>query len=987
MKLSRFQRGGFALVLTLSIVVLLTVLALAYLFTSSLEQSTARAAANRVRAELAAQAAVSMAMTTLTESFRSSPDSATGWTTVNGNVGTVLYYRDAPAGGAATPPPLHVQPLFSGATRQLATEKDSSLADVLTDANSFNFNHPRFAGDTQGWIGSPPGSTGTPPPHRGQWIDMLDAQSKVAARYAFWVEDESFKANVNFMGATPRGNDSLGNDPNQIPLQGWLKNVVQSGSADAVATDILNYRNGFRDSRFFEFPAINHVQNQSNLSEQARYTGTIYSSALNMSRRGAKRVNINKLVTTTNDPSTIRTELDAIIGTIRHELPNFGQRFYRLNGDFNSITGANSPPQDRQTIYLNKLAANIRDYIDTDSQPTVVNNDAGYSINIGAAPAHAFVAQGGGTSGANEVIAIGKERVPFLQEYLLRVKQLVFSTRLGPSAQYKIEIDHYLEFWNMSNRDIAVSDLGPNPFLRIANQFGWEATQAGGAAGTDIPEGAPRDFSVPLASFRDENGNELVFRAGVPTVLTTDAEPLPAVFNATATRIFRPAPGTISDQFRVYQGTTTRKSGSNLRLSSKMRPTATGSDAETELLLGNDLGVLESFAAPFIPNISVNVDDDTTTPTGQNSQKFDTSKWHFRGSSLQGNSGLVSPGQKGDPRTNWEQLALSSTITNDRTRYLQVLASSNTPDSASLTALNTEFVNPTLWVDPAMNVTDATHAPAVIANVPMTSIGELGHIFDPARSLGTSGDVRYSRGGGRTLKVGQPDRFDSADNPGGLWDGNSDSASRDWTAWRLTDVFSTTDDLQLPARININGIARDDGAAFRAALHGYAFHPTPQSGPHIASQQLSDSAIDALVTQAKDRLKNTGTFATTAGPFAERGEISELPIFNSGSQLAGASANTSTIYDRGREELFRRVAELITTRGNVFTVYAVGQSLIPKDPNQPKVVTSTSRLRIVFRIDPVWNSPPAPDPVPPSDIAARMAKPDRYAVQVLYAGE
>ena len=59
-----------------------------------------------------------------------------------------------------------------------------------------------------------------------------------------------------------------------------------------------------------------------------------------------------------------------------------------------------------------------------------------------------------------------------------------------------------------------------------------------------------------------------------------------------------------------------------------------------------------------------------------------------------------------------------------------------------------------------------------------------------------------------------------------------------------------------------------------------------------------------------------------------------MPIFNTGTDLS-PSVNTATTYDRGREELFRRLVELTTTRGNIFTVYSVGQSLIPQPGTTP----------------------------------------------------
>ena len=81
------------------------------------------------------------------------------------------------------------------------------------------------------------------------------------------------------------------------------------------------------------------------------------------------------------------------------------------------------------------------------------------TVRIGSPPTNAIITSGGGTAGPNEVIAIGKERVPLLAQNALRVRQIAFSPRTGPFADYTISIDHYLEFWNTTNRDIALSNL------------------------------------------------------------------------------------------------------------------------------------------------------------------------------------------------------------------------------------------------------------------------------------------------------------------------------------------------------------------------------------------------------------------------------------------------------------------------------------------------------------------------------------------------
>ncbi|MBA3350973.1 MAG: hypothetical protein H0U23_00860 [Blastocatellia bacterium] len=745
---------------------------------------------------------------------------------------------------------------------------------------------------------------------------------------------------------------------------------------DPYAADVFDTRGKFPSSLFYSYRQINNSGDDasgydfSTFADSAKFETSIFSGVTNLSRSGSKRVNLNKIVTLTTAPTTIRTELDEIIATITHHVPNFAQRFYRTGADKNTLDVPDTATPSHRTIYLNKIAANIRDYIDTDSQPTIVNSDL--SVNIGSAPLNSL--PGGGASGPNEVIAIGKEAVPFIQEYMLRVKQTEFSNRLGTSATYKLEIDHYVELWNMSNKDITLIDLGPNPFFRIANQFAWDS-----GGGTDIPESSTRDFSIPLSVFVNSSEDLLSFPAGSVTVLTTDPVPLPTTFpGVDVARVFRPPASTPADSLRIYSGTTKKKSGSNLRINSIPRPinSSTAADLETEVILGNDNGVLESFGAPAVYYITANVDDGTNN---SDSVRSDITQYYFRASSLKGNALAGTPSQAGDPRCNSEQISVVTTTTNDdQTAYkLEAWNSPGQVANTTFTKLNSNYVNLSLWNDYAVSVTDASHAPALIANAAVTSVGQLGNVFEPVRSIGVSGIINYSRGGGRTFKIGQPDD---------LWDGASSSPSREWTAWRLMDLFTTTDSVQLDGQININGINRDGGAAFKAMLYGYNFALPPNSDPTIASQSLTDTQIDSLVSQIQARVQNQTPFVATVGPFAERGELSEMPLFNTGADLTGT--DMASVYDRGREEIFRRLAELITTRGNIFTVYAVGQSLIPPAAGSTAsaIVSSTSQLKVTFRIDPVWNGGPPSDPFDPTS-ASRFVTPNNYAVKILYSGE
>ncbi len=955
------RNQGFALVITLITITLLTIMAVAFLASSSSDQATSRAVANKAKADLAATTAVNCAIARLIDNLTNYPDSATGWERVSSGTqeyyqGTILYYHQeapqtlnvvppgSPPGTSPSPTPipsLYVLPLISGAVARPTPTPDASpdglgnqraresalrsALPILDDANAFNLNHQRFTDDQQGWIGASPtpspaptpsaSPSPTPPPFRGKWVDQTNSDGLVSSRYAYWMEDESFKANVNLMGNTPRGSTTLGDSPTQIPIQGLLPNILPTASPApdyaTVGNDIMAERSNFPGLRFFELKALNQVPDPSydfpKLFDQAKFTTTLSSGSLNLSRSGSKPANLNKIVVTSTDPIEVRKQVDEIIQSITYHLPNFAERFYRKNavppGDpfvvLNAWDVVTAPPNG--TIYLNKLAASIRDYIDTDSQPTIINNDPGYPIRIGTTPAFALGAIGGGTTGANEVIAIGKERVPFFSEYMLRVKQVTFDRRgpypPDPPANYKIEIDHYCEFWNMSNRDIAVSDLGPNPFFRVANQFGWNATGTIGT-GTNIPEGAPRDFSIPLSTFKNSVGTLLSFPAGSATILTTDTSTLPSEFtNVDQTRVFRPDPP-LTDPFRVYSGTTTLTNSNNwMRLKSNIRTTS--GDYETEILLGNDLGILDSTSqGAFITDISVDVDSTTDS-------KLDTAKWHFRGSRPNGNVFATTPSTTGDPRTNNEQLSYRTITDSDRTRYKAgTVDSVNRPGETTLTLLNANFVDTTKWTDPSdKSLGNASRAPAVVANAELKSIGELGAVFDSIRRIGVSNDILFSRGGGRTLRIGQPELYDATTNPDGLWDGNASSNSREWTAWRLADIFTVTDNVQLEGRINVNGVSRDGGAALKAALFGYNFQSTPESDPSLAGGVLSDTVVQTLVDQVKARLTNGSTtypqFSKTAGPLLERGEISELPLFSPGTGLV--TSPPAFVYDRGRE--------------------------------------------------------------------------------------
>ncbi len=1120
------RAGGFSLVVTLIIVSMLAVVAIGFLASMSNERATADAYGNKTRAEQAAQAGADSAIAILRQAFKDFPDSATVWEThsVNkdgapvvdsdhpvalANEGTTLYVRAMPDGSSPTDPlpdptadnsPGHtvsatdasdarsvfVLPLISGARYQqknqfsawtnpankpkLDPTTNKSFADQYVDLNV-----RRAKDDSQGWLGSPlrppPANAKPLPPRtvRVPWVNVTQADAAagtiapVVARYAFWVEDESFRANVNYAGTGDaplsstrvRQDNSSGSWDVKLPLNakvvdlfGPLRALFDASVAAPLAQSLSEARKVYPDGFFSEGLGYTHAAGLSVAQADAlRFLTTTTSGGLNLSRHGTQRVNLNQLIYPKPDASGTATTYSAqeqivdIVKTIQFHAPNFGQRFYR-NVPNAKAAGAVDPavlndmfvPDDNRShrlMYLYKIATNIKDYIDKDSVPTFVDgvkDDATgkYTGSVHTGPymsnttPPAIIYPNPGAGDGNLIWAQGKDSGPYMDECAVRFSGGI--TTNGSPNKYSLRTDYYVEVWNPTNKDVSALYL-PGLKVHIANQTPWQA------ANTTTPityTDLPVDGNIPTPS-GDPRARDLdmlvpegaVFKAGKATVLTTDphfntppdTSPMPlnfATMEGLKNFVYCQVAGTIA-----YSGT--MPSGKT-RIVFKGRQTGGfTSDYDTEVTLYCTNGLVDCAPGPM-PIYSGSSSTPIFIGNGSSTSNPDHTGYKAYGGSLRANGGVTNstpePTVTGDPRSNNEQLTnnpkYQSGTTINQGRYYNfganpyVDANPNNPIYPGTLGLpNSDFTQPdngggtfTPWPDyykfpaGAQPVMNASNALMNVANAEITSIGQLGDVYDPARAIGT--DLSKARGGGRTLKIGQPDD---------LWDGNYRSASRSWAAWRLADFFGVNDAMVQPGLININGVARDNGAALRAALTGFKYQENLPSDTLVHSEKLPlvaetstlvppTQGLDTLVYQIKKRLApdpgsiTTGTVGTPGGgdstkpdyapyntgqgPFWERGEFSELPAFgrtnvaasNPAASYTGADlvsgAVTNQTFDRGREEVFRRLAEMITTRGNVFTVYAIGQTISPKVPTngQTLAVTSTQRLKVTFRLIP-----------------------------------
>ncbi len=185
--------------------------------------------------------------------------------------------------------------------------------------------------------------------------------------------------------------------------------------------------------------AINYANSSyTNLPDTIGFISTLSSSGLNVSRTGARRVNLNDLVnpnTSPGDTNAIRTELNNIIGVITNQAPNFGQRFYRV-----PTSATNSSWRERPACH-DVSEQNRREYqglFGFDSVPTQVTT--GGAIYADGAPQEPL----GSGRGSNPFWAIGKENVPRLQEVIIHVPQLRAMAGQGAGAcSWDIRIAYY----------------------------------------------------------------------------------------------------------------------------------------------------------------------------------------------------------------------------------------------------------------------------------------------------------------------------------------------------------------------------------------------------------------------------------------------------------------------------------------------------------------------------------------------------------------
>lgn len=242
-RLSRRKQGA-ALVLTLIVVSMLTILVMAYFVTMSVEMRAAHAYSDSQRAKMLAQGAVAHGISLLRENI---PDPAP----ISDSAGTARALN-----WAVNPGRLAVFDARGGVEfTDLHTGRAEVDPDQTNDpdVHSVDLNEP-LPGKQYPAIAMALDESGLPdpaadiPPMRIEWIPMLQnpaeeasAENPITGRYAFWMDDESARINFNVALGKPARSDS---DPQFFWEQydlGLMTPLFTSGRGD------VEYNSGSKD--------------------------------------------------------------------------------------------------------------------------------------------------------------------------------------------------------------------------------------------------------------------------------------------------------------------------------------------------------------------------------------------------------------------------------------------------------------------------------------------------------------------------------------------------------------------------------------------------------------------------------------------------------------------------------------------------------------------------------------------------------------------
>ena len=519
----RVQRSlntsGFALIVTLILMVMIVVIVVGYLGITRSDRAATSSYANRLRAKMIAEGGLASATHLLKENTRygnyitampsPSPTSPSKWTEVyrpvepsprpanfppdylkvDNAIGEMLVSRADTSAVAAPTPQFDPRPSPTPIPAPPPGGNFGIVAPTLTSSDSYDFNQIVRVGNTNGRLVNPDAR-----PAFGQWVRVRNSTGELIGRYAFFIEDESMKVNVNVSGnnlGTPnlRVNDLVpapSPAPAPTPSPGsQIEEIDPSAvlplTADRAVADQRLTATGITGQRVVTSATIALLDEWKTNFPDYAHTVTAVSKDDNTTARGWQRLDLNALVSGATDKSAKAHEIsDWIQNAWTGPSPLIDLQGYQLFGD------------ERQRL---QLAANIIDYIDTDRIPTEVLNDGNFY----------------------DPPIIGIEKIPYLTE----LDAVYTATGTAPGTA-TVALKFRFKFQNLFNENLTLeSSVGKirvkgapavikngqvvfDPSIELQNG-GWaECLVPGGGLQGSIPWGPDQDGRAGAKTFTSD---------------------------------------------------------------------------------------------------------------------------------------------------------------------------------------------------------------------------------------------------------------------------------------------------------------------------------------------------------------------------------------------------------------------------------------------------------------------------------------------------
>jgi len=594
--------------------------------------------------------------------------------------------------------------------------------------------------------------------------------------------------------------------------------------------------------------------------------------------QGFTKINLNQL-NSSND-------ISAIVAAISNNLPNFSKRAGAMNG------GA----------YLSNIAANIVDYVDTDTNLSV---DTANAIPTWR----------------------GVESIAWPNEVFTRFNLANRSTN-PPNYKFQLGVKQYIEVWNLSSTSVVVD--GADYSISNNLDIPLKCTNWNGNLKSADPATPPANetctnpsFTLPPNSYGVISASTRTFNILVPTNLAPGTNPALTINPSTTANKY-----TISYKGKIVDATpggrwlgnaTNMKVGEFHFITTAVNFGSSANGSQYNLAAGDPRGGL------FVQQPSMDFPYNQTTPGGRNSH-----------ASSGGGAKIV------DPKVNWPDGGHSSTAD---------IATSPTSANANYSIAQgpQKQGNPNHWVQKVNNTGS------------FTNIFELGNIFDPiqwgdpqnpfypldtAAWMGLSNSATAFNGacGRTTLRIGRDEfqRFAFTN-----YAGNSSPAipNMGMSAVALLDLFCITNGTTTAGgpystggKINLNTAPAPVLRALAGSVvlsNDLAMIPVSQKIPPQMAEAFAQGVMRFRAQYpflTPSHLNFIGT--DPAWPNTNNwpnnsvfGSTNSLNLSAAPGNVSGANAklNISEWNDRASEEWFSKIWALSSCQSYNFRVYVVAQ--------------------------------------------------------------